>query len=1136
MIRLMLSFLLAFILTSCRLPSLLPTSMTPGEGTGTASSRPAVTLKGRIERPSSVMATPTDIANGATIAVIDAESGLTLSTGLSDAQGNFVLSFGDGVTLVNGRAYYLDVMKGIRLDANQPDAPFNQAGADTLRLRNILFYEQPTMGTGAWKSLMNGTAGNEINVGNRSTTLSIALALKRQAGETVVLSDFAGSLEADIENDPAWTMGGLTQPVYTTLKGIVLEAIANDRDPLQYVVYDAGRKTFLNPWIGFSIASVTPTEGPINQVITITGEGFDLGDPTVAINGREAQVLTRTPQIITAKVLPGTRTGPVSVKIGTTLQAGNTFKVNFHDGHSALYDRTVLGQPVRMLYVANPTWNTIVEVAPDGAITKVWDDTSIPELKNPRQVAVWNGKLYVSCDPAGTVDDKILQLDPANPAAKVVYSTAVQHPYGLAFDLDGFLHISSYQSAGSVVKLNAAGAVVAQYNGLASPRGLAFDYLGNLFVAEEGGRVVKLKAPAMAAETWGLLPSPLGLAVDSAGDLFVASNTNDVIYRINSVRAMSVFAMLSKPGGLTIDERGYLYVSDTGQNLVRRISPSGDSKIYAYGISNPRGLAVDPDDGTLFVSLNASNAILKVENGVLKPFVTGIANPMSITFRGKGLLIAHPETHTISYAERNGKIRTLATGLEYPGGADQAADASGNLTGPLYAARFGDMESSYAARLPRYDSYDISNGAHNGVDVIGGASPGLRRWLYRQQLNYIAVDAAKNIYAIHSGDRTLTKIAVAPGGGNSSRKITRIAGPRSSHTFGGNPGWVALDAASNVYVVVPSENTIYRFKPSGATYTMDKITGFSGPWGIAFSDTAPQAMFVSNTTDGKIRRVLDAANDPAAQPTATFEIPTSTGIRGLAYMASGVAGTGTLYMANGTSIMKADLASNTYKAATYDSYFAGLPRSCSYLFAKSLTGEVFAWADSVFSYVVPPELPLVPYVFKDYSGWGRYRGFTFDPSFNTSTNRDTGYYAIEDQATGLSTFRAQTTTREVQLKPDPDPLKAGVLYVASPDSDGSGGILRIDLDTHEELMIPLRTFSIGLHGTDLYAGVADNFIYHVDAAGKHTSKWNLSTLPYGLDIRGSTVWAVGANSLIFERPIGAGVSRDHKFGMMGPVF
>lgn len=1135
MFRMMFCLLLAFVLTSCRLPSLIPQAMAPGDGAAT--SRSTVLLKGRIEQPSTVQATPADIANGATIAVIDAESGLTLSTGLSDAQGRFVINFGDGVGLVHGRAYYLDVFKGVRLDPNQPDAPFNQAGADALRLRNVLFYVKPdAWSEPAWKSLMNATPGNVIDVGNRSTTLSIALALKRQAGETIVLSDFAGALEADIENDPAWAMGGLTQATFNTLKSIVLEAIANDRDPLQYALYDESRKVFMNPWIGFSIASVTPAEGPINQVITISGEGFDLDDPTVTINGREAQILTRTSQVITAKVLPGTRTGPVSVKIGTTLLAGNTFKVNFHDGHSALYDRTVNGQPVRMLYVANPTWNTIVEVAPDGSITKIWDDTTIPELKTPRQVAVWNGKVYVSCDPAGTADDMILQLDPLSPTTRVIYSRAVQHPYGLAFDLDGFLHVSSYQSAGSVVKLNAAGAVDNQFHGLALPRGLAFDYLGNLFVAEQGGRVVKLTAPAMTAETWGQVPSPLGLAVDSAGDLFVASNTNDVIYRISSLRGMSVFAMLNKPGGLTIDERGYLYVSDTGQNLVRRISPSGDAKIYAYGISNPRGLAVDPVDGTLFVSLNKSNAILKVEAGVLKPFVTGIANPMTITFRGNGLLVAHPETHTISYAERNGKIRTLATGLEYPGGADQAADASGNLIGPLYAARFGDMENPFTARLPRYDSYEISNGDYNGVDVIGGSSPGLRRWLYRQQLNYIAVDAAKNIYAIHSGDRTLTKIAVAPGGGNSSRKVTRIAGPRAAHAFGGNPGWVSVDAQNNVYVVVPSENTVYRFKPSGATYTMDKITGFNGPWGLAFSDTTPQAMFVSNTTDGKIRRVLNAANDTTAQPTGTFEIPADTGVRGLSYMATGVAGTGTLYMANGTSIMKAGLSNNNYQAGTYGAYFTELPRSSSYLYAKSLTGEIFSWADSVFSYVIPPNLPLVPYVFKDYSGWGRYRGFTFDPSFNGSTNRDTGYYAMETHYSGLSTFRSQTTTHEIQLKPDPDPLKSGVLYVASPDTQGAGGILRIDLDTHEELMIPLQTYSIGLHGADLYAGVSDNWIYHVDTAGKHTAKWNLATLPYGLDVRGDTVWAVGANSVIFERPITGGVAKDHKFGMMGPVF
>ncbi len=1137
--RLLVSVLFLFLLTSCRLPSLLPQVM------GNGGDAPAVgtvhapnVLKVRIGESLTLQAKPEEIANGATIALVDSETGATLGTSITSPTGEFVLTFGENVSLVDGRAYYLDVIKGLRLDTtkplpppNDPANPFNQAGADALRLRNLLFYQAATAaGPAGWKSLYDATPSNTVNVGNKSTALAVALALKQLAGETITLSDYAGVLKVVevvggveltvIEKDPTWVLGGMDHNGFITARDVVKNAIESDRDPLQYTAYDQTTKTFRSSWVGFSMRTISPTVGPINQIITITGSGFEAGVPKVAINGREITVISHSAAEIKARVTPGTRSGPVSVQIGSILLAGNTFTVAFQDGHQAVLDRVVGGKTVRMLYVANPAWNTVVEIAPDGSVKKLWDGTAVPELSNPQQIAIWNKKLYVSCNPVGTANDLILELDPESLGYKRVHSRAVPEPFGLAFDTAGALHVSSFQDAGAVYKLRADGTELTRYAGVQYPRGIAFDYQGSIFVAEEQrGQIVKLTSPGFGATVWGLVPSPLGLAVDSAGDVFVASNVNDAIFRISSTRAMSVFAMLNKPGGLTFDDRGYMYVSDTEKNLVNRISPSGDARVYAYGISNPRGLAVDPANGTLYVSLSQSNAILKVEGGILKPFVTGIANPMTISFRGKGLIISHPETHTVSFAETTGKLSTLATGLVYPGGADQAVDGAGNLTGKLYVGRFGDMESPITARYP-YDSYTISDGNYNGVDVVENKVPTLRRWLYRMKLSYIAVDASKNIFAIQSSDRTLTKISVAPGGGNSSRRIQRLCGPGSAYSFPSDPGWVSLDRDGNVYVVVPGDNAVYRFKPSGDTYVMSKITNFNQPWGIAFSDTIPQAMFVSNTGDGLIRKVTTPATDAAALSTTTFNIPADTTVKGLTYMSTGTAGTGTLYMANGTSVMKASLSGNNYVAASYGPYFTDLPVAWSYLYAKSDTKELYGWGNSVFSHRLVPGTPPVPYTYRDYTGWGRYLGFTFAPDFT--------YYAMEMHYGGVSTMWSQNTTREILLN-------GNTLYVASPDSMGSGGVLRIDLATNEELLVPIQSYSLALYGTSLYVGATNNRIYEVDAAGRHYERWNIGTLPYGLDIRGNTVWAVGADSVIYERVIGGGIA-DHRFGMMGPVF
>lgn len=1143
--RLLIPFLLIFFLASCRLPSVVPQVPSGSSGMPPTVQTPTENghvLRVRLGESWAVQARPEEIANGATIALVDSETGWTIGTSVTSPEGDYILKFGENISLVDGRAYYLDVIKGLRLDTEKPlpppgepdlTNPFNQAGADAMRLRNILFYHAPqALEAPGWTSLYDEVPGNTVNVGNKSTALAVALALKKFAGEAIEYSDYAGVLKVVqddkcvIELDPAWALGGMDHTGFTTAYSVVKTAIESDRDPLQYTSYDQANRVFRSTWIGFSMRTISPLSGPINQVISITGFGFSAGVPQVTVNGHPATLVSFTDTEIKARVMPGTRTGPVAVKIGSNILAGNTFAVTFMDGHQAVLDRVVGGQTVPTLYVANPTWNTVVEVLPDGSVRKVWDDVLIPELKAPQQIAVYGGKVYVSCNPAGTAEDLILELNPASPASKKIYSTAVPNPSGMAFTSSGILHVASYQDPGAVYRLNSNGTVHSTYGGLKYPRGIAFDYQGSIFVAEDAGRVAKLTAPGMAVSSMGLVPSPRGVAVDSAGDVFVASNVNDAIFRITPSRAMSVFAMVNKPGGLTFDSRGNMFVSDTERNVVSRIAPTGDARIYAYGISNPRGLAINPANGTMYVSLSKSNAILKVENNVLKPFVTGIANPMTLNFRGNGVIIAHPETDSISFADVDGNLRTLATGVEFTGGADQAASGN-NLTGPLYAARFGDRDDPRAAWPPRYvaNSMEVSNGQVTGMDVITNGVATRRHWLYRQGLSYIAVDKHKNIYAVHVGDRTLTKISVEPGGGNTSRRIQRLAGPRApnNYTFAQPPGWVSVDVNGNVYVAVPDENAVYRFKPSGANYVMSKITGFNKPWGIAFSDTDNPAMFVSNTGDGIIRRVLNPATDTAAQSTGTFKIQADTTVRGIAYKSTATKGTGTLYMANGTSVMQAGISNNNPVANSYKPYFEGLPVSWSYLYVNSSNGYIYGWGNSVFSHYLRPGTPPVAFTYRDYTGWGRYLGFTFAPDFT--------YYAIETHHHGLTTMSAQNTTREVLLN-------GNNLYVASPDTRGGGGVLRINLQTNEELLIRISAYSLGIHDTNLYVGGTNRIIYRVDTNGLHTAVWTLPALPYGLDIRGNSVWAVGSDSVIYERVINGGAAdhKDHRFGMMAPMF
>lgn len=1157
-----LPLLLMILLVGCRLPSMVPQA---GSGTPASSTQApsGMTLAGKILRDATVQAGFDELAQGASIALIDAMTGLTLSTSVTTPEGRFVLVFSEGFIPIQGRAYYLDLMKGIRLKAGDTAYPFNQAGADLLRMRNVLVYD------GGWKSLMNAEPGNEVNIGNRSTALSVALAFKRMAGQLSSASNallpYMGAAKDPFESVPL-----LEKVHFDALYEIVKDAIDKDRDPLHYVYYNEGTGEFLNSWIGFSVNKVhlrsdpLKREGKIGDPITIIGDGFDLGPPEVRVNGALATIDSVTPQKIEARIGSGSRTGPVTVKIGSITQAGQVFTVLFEDGHSAF-----LGGK---LYVANPAWNTLVEVSEDGSVKTVLDGSTVTDLSSPRQVAEHEGMLYVSSHD----NNKILRFSPANPASVQVFSTAVPKPFGLAFDGQGNLHVSSYQAAGSggaVYTLNALGAQTNLIGGLDWPRGVAFDANGNCFVAEEqSGRIRVIErhpttgGMSLALEPRAVVPGPMGLAVDPAGDVYVASQSNHTVYRVTPWRAVSVFAMVNSPGGICFDSRGYLFASDTTLNLIRSISPQGDRKVLAYGISKPRGLAVDPDDGsTLYVSLSESNAILQIKNQIMSPLLTGIANPQSLTYRGKGLIIAHHETGTVSFArkppggEGEWGMETLASGIRFPGGADRPVDASGEPAGPLYVGRYGSLTNG---GIYNDLGYGVVHGQDSGIHVFTSPTAGgLQRWAFHQYASYVAGDDAGNFYLVTNQDateRSLVRIANTAETGNNSRQIRQLLGPMhpdptyrfpevpAGKTFDAFP---VVDRDQNVYVALPYANKILRFVKS-RDYAMEEITGFDKPYGMAFSDSTPaQAMFVANQGSGKVVRVsapsAESTKAPDSEETFVINLGTTVtdGLKGLTYMKATPTpspGNGELYMIYDDTIKRSVITGNMAAAPT--TYFSPLINKWDYMFGDSTSRKIVG----VMKNANYDTLTASPLALTLHGGSG-------------GTLKALGYYgatftqvaAYSYSSPGVTGMNNASTSRELLVV-------GNYLYVASPDNytGNYGAILRIDRnDPSREMRVNIRTYSLGHDPrTDmLYAGAADRNIYRVTPEGAYSSLWTLPSgqAAFGLDVYShpsnaalSTLWGILDNGQIFKgtlpaaniAPAPGGSSVYWKLGMSAPQF
>lgn len=200
-------------------------------------------------------------------------------------------------------------------------------------------------------------------------------------------------------------------------------------------------------------------------------------------------------------------------------------------------------------------------------------------------------------------------------------------PAGVAFDRAGLLYIADTIN-NRVRRVNAdgsmstfAGSGVRGYYGdggnarqahLSLPQGLAFDLLGNLYIADAGNNAIRKVTPQGVISTiagsglkgfggdngpalQAALNGPSAVAVDGLGALYIADRFNHRIRRVASDGIMvtiagngmggfdgdggaATAARLNNPAGVAVDSRGHVYIADTDNNRVRRLVP-GDAAV-----------------------------------------------------------------------------------------------------------------------------------------------------------------------------------------------------------------------------------------------------------------------------------------------------------------------------------------------------------------------------------------------------------------------------------------------------------------------------------------------------------------------------------------------------------------------------
>lgn len=1092
------SLVLALLLAGCRLPSLMPqVTGLPGD----SQLQGAHVLQGRLRAHRSVQTTVPEIAEAATVSLIDGLTGYTAATTVTNADGTFAMRFQNGFAPVEGRPYYLEALKGIkgRGPSVQPNDLFNQAGADAVRLRTVLYYQSTPSG---WVSPYNFVPG-DIFISQQTTSLALSLFLKQQT-LSINLADFIGCLNPD--TDGYTEVPGLTAQEFADALVIVKEAIAQDRDPIQFLAYDSSSQSFMNLYNGHSIDALAPSSGGIGQEVTIIGDGFDLpGELTVRFNGVEAYLIAPpTKDRLRVRVPVGARSGPVSVRIGTVTQGGGEFTVNSFDGHRSMLDN--------VLYVANYDRGKLVKVDANGAV-----EDFVTVSAGPTQVVAYappssgTKLLFVACRNA----NKIVKIDLTSPTPTAVDFATLTGPTGMAF-LGNVLYVAS--TTGVVARFNLDGSPAGtQITGVTDPTALAFDYAGNLYVALDGSedRIKRVEfnpdGSVKATQDWAYLTDPRGLSIDSAGAVYVASYKDDLVYRILPNLATSVFARVPAPAGLMLDENGFLFVASDSQHQIYRVSALGDIKPYAFGISHPRGVAVD-GNGNLYVSLSRSNAILKVEDRGdagyrTRPFVTGIANPHSITWRNNRLYIAHREAGVLSSADANGAMRTEATGLTFPGGVDVGAD------GKLYAGRFG--ASSNSEVVPPNQPWH-SKGDQGGIEIVSAGNAITTK--YR-----IMRTSDRSITGLNDGTRFAVNTT-----NDSLVMYQSIGGLDVSYRyrvikyFGADPLFVERDATgANLFVTVSGRNVVYRYSGADATWAEATIGGFTSPSAMSY-DATNDRLYV---LDGNTVRRISSATQPGAAVDGTWTA-TVSGISDIAYRNDA------LYMVQRTTKSIQQI-STTVNAPASTLYVDGFDTEPYNILAHPTNGEFYCrTTNNQFAYRVTAG--KVIQLDADYTGWARLTAYGIAPNGNRMRAEST-YVTVpfSSRATLVSLIQSHEVA-----------VYGNQVYVGSFMSGGYTGVYRYNFDDDSEMFIRgvgssgAGAIAVNSANGTLYVGAGDGRVFAVNDAGTPTSLASTGDFLYGLDVTAvnDKLWAIGSTRNLFSVRLSDNLVQTVQAGLSQPRF
>lgn len=561
-------------------------------------------------------------------------------------------------------------------------------------------------------------------------------------------------------------------------------------------------------------------------------------------------------------------------------------------------------------------------------------------------------------------------------------------PYGLAVDLAGYVYIADLGNQrvrrvapdGTIVTIAGNGRKASGPDGgpaidspLLTPRNVAVDAAGNLYISEfEGHRVRRVAPDGKLSTVAGTgvagfrgdggpasvaqVGFPAGLAVDRSGAVLVADSQNQRVRRIvpggviTTVIGGAAATALATPLALTVDWVGTIYVADSS-NIVRSYSAGGAwSNVAGTGtpgfagdggparsaqVSAVRDLAADGSgnlyvadgvrvrrvDGRGIIQTTAGDGYLHAVGDGLSATAALLSQPMAVALdAGGSLYIADSGTNRIRQVMPNGTIRTLAgTGFAGPG-----PDSGPALGSALHAPMGVAAGSGGSVTLADTFNHRVSEVAPDGrIRTVAGtgkggigpeSQPGPQTPLRGPR--GVCFDRAGAVYVVDTSNHRVLR--VPPAGlvetiaGNGAPGDAGDGGPARTAQLN-QPSSCMLDSSGNLFLADTFSHRIRKVAPSGVISTVagTGAASFSGDEGPATAATLNSPRGVTVDDGGNIF-IADTGNQRIRQVTPDGAIHTIAGTGTPGY--GGDDGPAAAALVNGPAGLFLDGAGNLYFA------------------------------------------------------------------------------------------------------------------------------------------------------------------------------------------------------------------------------